>query len=231
MEIIKLKEEAKQEATLFMINRSREIIELEGESKSFIGEYSFYMHIRGFTELEEKLKTIIDTNKTLIYENNLLNQNLNNLKIKYKELMSTKKDDIKKLQIEMISLLYEKNKDEKSMTDFYQYVFYKRRKNRSNREICLKHLKNCEICKKDINKKKFFSFEITPLLIEILKEKGFEDYIIFEEKECCLEMSRKILKAITYLSHEYQSKSSLWYRNFLVKKNSLKMRKDIYQVN
>jgi len=44
-----------------------------------------------------------------------------------------------------------------------------------------KHLTNCVDCKKQ-SKKKFFSFTINPLLIEILKEKGFEDYILFDEK-------------------------------------------------
>jgi len=59
---------------------------------------------------------------------------------------------------------------------------------------------------------------VNPLLIEILKEKGYEDYILFDEKNCCINMSRKILKAISYLCKEYKSKSVLWYRNFLVKK-------------
>jgi len=65
---------------------------------------------------------------------------------------------------------------------------------------------------------KFFSFTTTPLLIEILKEKGYEDYILFDEKNCCKEMSQNLLKAISYISKKYNSKSSIWYRNFLVKK-------------
>jgi len=56
------------------------------------------------------------------------------------------------------------------------------------------------------------------LLIEILKEKGYEDYILFDEKNCCKTMSRKILKSIAYLCKEYKSKAVVWYRNFLVKK-------------
>jgi len=105
----------------------------------------------------------------------------------------------------------------KNLIDFYMYVSKKKRKNRAHREKAQKHLKECLICKKQDNNK-FFSFTITPVIIEILKEKGYEDYILFNEKECCHEMSKHILKAISYLSCKYNSKSAVWYRNFLIKK-------------
>jgi len=99
------------------------------------------------------------------------------------------------------------------------YVSKKKRKNRAHREKAQKHLKECTICKKQ-NNQKFFSFTITPTLIEILKEKGYEDFILFNEKECCHDMSLSLLKAISYLSTKYNSKSAVWYRNYLVKKFS-----------
>jgi len=95
----------------------------------------------------------------------------------------------------------------------------KKRKNRAHREKAQKHLTECSTCQKQ-NGNKFFSFTITPVLIEILKEKGYEDYVLFNEKECCHEMSKHILKSISYLSRKYNSKSVVWYRNYLVKKFS-----------
>jgi len=100
----------------------------------------------------------------------------------------------------------------------YVYSSKKKEKNRSHRETAQKHLTNCPDCKKTTKKEKFFSYTINPLLIQILKEKGYEDYVLFDEKNCCSIMSQQLLKAIYYLCKEYRSKSSLWYRNFLVKK-------------
>jgi len=78
---------------------------------------------------------------------------------------------------------------------------------------------NCSECHRDLKAKKFFfSFSITPLLIEVLKEKGFEDIIFFDEKNCCLEMSKTILNAICFLTKKYGGKAATWYRNFIIKK-------------
>jgi len=107
--------------------------------------------------------------------------------------------------------------DGKNLLDFYMYISKRKRKNRSHREKALKHIQSCDTCVKG-NYTKFFSFHITPVLIEILKEKGYEDYIVFNEKECCHEMSKNLLKAISYLSREYNSKSVIWYRKFFSKK-------------
>jgi len=117
----------------------------------------------------------------------------------------------------MSDLLKLNTENSKSIVDCYMYILLKKRKNRSHREVAQKHLTNCIDCKK-ATKEKFFSYTINPLLIQILKEKGYEDYVLFDEKNCCSIMSQQLLKAISYLCKEYKSKSSLWYRNFLVKK-------------
>jgi len=60
--------------------------------------------------------------------------------------------------------------DGKNLLDFYMYISKKKRKNRSHREKALKHIKDCKTCVKG-KYTKFFSYQITPVLIEILKEK------------------------------------------------------------
>jgi len=56
-EIIKLKFEAKQEATLIITTRLKELIENQDEPKNNIAqEYNLYLKVTGFTELEKKIE-------------------------------------------------------------------------------------------------------------------------------------------------------------------------------
>jgi len=57
--------------------------------------------------------------------------------------------------------------------------------------------------------------------------------LLFNEKECCEEMSTQILKCISELCQEYNSKSSIWYRNFfrekfIIKKNFTSIHEKFY---
>jgi len=114
--------------------------------------------------------------------------------------------------------------------EFYFYVKYNKRKNRSIRECIEKH-KNCEKCTHISNPNKFFSFNITSQLITILEKIGCENVIYFDEKNCCDEMSKKILYCISYMSKEYHSKSALWYRNFLCRKNNINQKSSVNKLN
>jgi len=53
-----------------------------------------------------------------------------------------------------------------------------------------------------------------------LKEKGYEDYVLFDEKNCCKKMIILLLKGIKFLSKKFKSKAPVWYRNFLIRKNN-----------
>jgi len=44
-------------------------------------------------------------------------------------------------------------------------------------------------------------------------------------------MSKKILNCISYLSKEYHSKSALWYRNYLCRKNNINQKTKINKLN
>jgi len=55
-------------------------------------------------------------------------------------------------------------------------------------------------------------------LIELLKSRGLEDLVYFNEKSCCNEIEKMFLKALKYVSMIYPTKCELWYRNFLCKK-------------
>jgi len=96
-EIIKLKFEAKQEATLIITTRLKELIENQDEPKNNIAqEYNLYLKVTGFTELEKKLKDIITLNRNLTMENGKLQYQLEKLSQKYKLEFKEKKNKIKK---------------------------------------------------------------------------------------------------------------------------------------
>jgi len=212
-----IKEETKNELLYIVQSNIQSIITEHPLSYVQKEEYNFILKTKGFQELEEKLKEIIDANRKLLSENNNLKIALDKLKKKLKDKTEEIKSQAKKIHSEMENILLRENKTGKSMMDCYFYILYKKRKNRSHREKAQTHLIDCPICEKEKGKK-FFSFPINPLLIEILKEKGFEDCILFNEKKCCAEMSKLMLKAIRYLCSKYNSKSVVWYRNFLIKK-------------
>jgi len=180
-----LKDEAKMETTLLIISRIRQLTKSEETniSTNINSEYNVFLKIKGFQELDLKLQEIIKVNQELTTENGILKIQLNNLEVKYKELFSQKKDTLKELKKKNSKLLMKEKKNGKNLIDMYMYVFLKKRKNRGNREKAQHHLTKCTECKKKDTTTKFFSFEITPLLIEILKEKGYEDYILFDEKK------------------------------------------------
>jgi len=54
------------------------------------------------------------------------------LTIKYKNLFSEKKDQIKKISKEVKTLLQDERKDGKNLIDFYMYVSKKKKKKQSS---------------------------------------------------------------------------------------------------
>jgi len=93
-----LKQEAKQETTLLINSRIRQLTKEEENNLNFpiSSEYNVFLKIKGFEELDKKLQEIIQLNQTLSIENGKLKIQLNDLTIKYKNLFSEKKDQIKK---------------------------------------------------------------------------------------------------------------------------------------
>jgi len=127
------------------------------------------------------------------------------------------KKNAEDIQKEYDQILENKNKNEKNLRDMFIYILMKKRKNRSHRRKIEEHM-HCNLCEKTEKKSKFFSFPINPYTIEILKEKGFEGLIFYNEKNCCRKIELLFLKAITYLCSLSRSNSSLWYRHFLINK-------------
>jgi len=95
-----LKEEAKKEATLLIISRIRQLTKSEEVTMeaNINSEYNVFLKIKGFQELDSKLKEIIKLNQELITENGIVKIQLDKLTIKYKELLDQKKDHLKKIK-------------------------------------------------------------------------------------------------------------------------------------
>jgi len=129
-EVERLQIEAKQEATLIIATRMKEIIndDQEKTKEEITQEYNFYFKIKGFTELERKLKEIVKLNKNLAEENNKLKFQLDKLKQKHRDRFEKEKKKIKVIHREMIDLLKAVNTSEKNLIDFYFYIHNKKRK-------------------------------------------------------------------------------------------------------
>jgi len=160
---------------------------------------------------------MMQNNKTLMFENKKIYDD----KIQLKQKINDLYNEIKKLKgnfvDEKIKIEKELKSDEETLLHFLLYFKYQKNKNKKHRNIINKH-KDCDKCKKNENPNKFFSFNITSQIIIFLKKRGLSDCIYFDEKDVCNEMERIILKAIKLLSHEFNSNSIIWYRNFLCKK-------------
>jgi len=96
-----LKEEAKKEATLLIISRIRQLTKSEEVSMetNINSEYDVFLKVKGFQELDSKLKEIIKLNQELITENGIIKIQLDKLTTKNKELLDQKKrsfEEIKK---------------------------------------------------------------------------------------------------------------------------------------
>jgi len=173
--------------------------------------------MENFKDKETELNYHINNNKYLMIENSKITIELNKLK-EYVEKINI---EMKKSKKEIKEEIFKKNKkiseNIKSLTEFYFYYKYKKNENKKNNEIVEKH-KNCKDCVKIIKPKKFFSYNITSQLILYLEKYSLSDCIYFDEKNVCKEMGVYILKSIKYLSHEFPSKSVIWYRNYLAKK-------------
>ena len=98
------------------------------------------------------------------------------------------------------------------------YMFFlKKGKNRSKRKFLNEH--NCPTCKKTQSKTKFFSYDLrNDIIINFLKQYGYEDILSYDPLNCCKEISRKIIKVLILLKKEFGGNAVLWYRNFLCKK-------------
>jgi len=126
----KLKEEAKQETTLLINSRIRQLTKEEESDLNFpiSSEYNVFLKIKGFQELDKKLQEIIQLNQILSLQNGKLKIQLNELTIKYKMLFSEKKDQIKKISKEIKMLLQDEREDGKNLIDLYMYVSKKKKK-------------------------------------------------------------------------------------------------------
>jgi len=193
--------------SLFDIEEERKKIKNEQYSKTQIyhnikNEETKYLSIQtgmGLKNFEQELEKLSKTNEILNIENLKLKSFIETQKNKYillkKQLNEKQNDFLKKINNEENIL----NEKKHSLYEFYFYVKYNKRKNRSIRECIEKH-KNCEKCTHIPNPNKFFSFNITSQLITILEKIGCENIIYFDEKNCCDEMSKKkILYCISYM--------------------------------
>jgi len=97
-EVQKLKEEAKQETTLLINSRIRQLTTEEEKNVdiSFQNEYNVFLKIKGVEELDKKLKEIITLNQKYAIENGKLKIQFEDILYKYKSLIDDKKEKIKK---------------------------------------------------------------------------------------------------------------------------------------
>jgi len=181
------------------------------------------LNTSNITQLETKIKEIIQENSLLEIKNNKLKSKYEELLEKFKTKTKEMKRNARVINKEYKDMLEQYNSKSKNVIDMYLYILFKKRKNRSHRNKCQTHLNNNCCVKKQRNDRKFFSLNLNSTIVEILKEIGLEDTVLFDEKNCCPTMSKLILKAITYLTKHTRSKAGLWYRNFLVLKNDKSM--------
>jgi len=194
--------------------------------------FNIAINMNNVEDVVTLIKSMLDT---LCDNERKLDMKQKEFEIKQKEIhsMFDNYEKVKrKIKEECLNNLNLKNQTVSDCLDMFFYIQKKKRRNRSHREICEKH-KNCKNCKYDQNKKHFFSFQITNTLYWWAQEKGFEEVLLFDEKECCEEMSTQILKCISELCQEYKSKSSIWYRNFfrekfIIKKNFTSIHEKFY---
>jgi len=180
------------------------------------GDYKFIANIKGFENLNNSLTNLVKENKKLNVDNNLLKMKIVDVQkelTKIKKNFSAQDEKIKNSTIKIKKIMTENHSE---IVNLCQYIFFKKRKNRSRRELIETH-RHCTKCEKN-DKKIFFSFPIKPSLIELLKSRGLEDLVYFNEKSCCNEIEKMFLKALKYVSMIYPTKCELWYRNFLCKK-------------
>jgi len=123
-----IKEETKNELLYIVQSNIQSIITEHPLSYVQKEEYNFILKTKGFQELEEKLKEIIDANRKLLSENNNLKIALDKLKKKLKDKTEEIKSQAKKIHLEMENILLRENKTGKSMMDCYFYILYKKGK-------------------------------------------------------------------------------------------------------
>jgi len=92
----RLKEEATQEAVLLLHHKFTELEDIEDtiDKKYVKDEYNLLLHVKGFTELEQKLKVIISLNRKLLKENAQLKIGMEKIKEKYKDIYKEKEEKV-----------------------------------------------------------------------------------------------------------------------------------------
>lgn len=159
------------------------------------------------------LKELIENYNKLISQNLQLIQKFKQIKDEIKKESENHEKFIKKF--EETELRVERN--EKNFKEMFLYVFFKKRKNRSKRKFLNEH--NCSNCKKTQSKTKFFSYDLrNDIVLNFLKQYGYEDILAYDPLNCCKEISRKIIKVLILLKKEFGGNAVLWYRNFLCRK-------------
>jgi len=103
-------------------------------------EYDVFLKVKGFQELDSKLKEIIKLNQELITENGIIKIQLDKLTTKYKELLDQKKDHLKKLKKESKELLQNERTDGKKPYRFIHVYFFKKKEKIDPIERRLKHI-------------------------------------------------------------------------------------------